>query len=198
MKPLEVMIVEDQHLLREGLKAMLEADGSVSVVSLAGSAEEALDVLLTSSCEVILMDITLPQRDGVWCIRSIRERGSQIPILVVTSHEQDRTVRDALSAGANGYELKLSTPEELRRALQEVRRGGSYVQPTLLRAMITSMAEPVKPSRSELDLLALAAERGAGYVAMHNSGGADKTDTAFPDGVVAAVRSFFEKALAAA
>jgi len=156
---MKVMIVEDQHLLREGLKMMLQSDGTVSVVTEASSAEEALEKLPGSACEVILMDITLPDRDGLWCTRSIRERGCQLPILMVTTHDTDRTVREALSAGANGYVLKNASPEELRRALHEVLQGGSYVQPTLLGAVIRGMTtEPSAPqlSRVELEILTMA------------------------------------------
>lgn len=133
---MRVMIVEDQPILREGLRMMLEADGGVRVVTMASSAEEALEKLAGSSCEIILMDVTLPGRDGVWCTRTLRERGFRQPVIMVTSHECVDIARASLRAGANGYLYKTASVQELQRALWEVRRGGSYVQPTLLGRLV--------------------------------------------------------------
>ncbi len=152
------MIVEDQLFLREGLKAVLQSGGELKVVTEAASAEEALEKLRDSGCDVILMDINLGGHNGVWCTRSIREQGCQTPILVVTTDARDKVVKEALEAGANGYVLKDAPPDELKRAITEVVKGGSYVQPTLLGAFIKGMAEPAAPqlSRVEAELLTLA------------------------------------------
>lgn len=152
------MIVEDQLLLREGLKAVLR-QAQMEVVTEASSAEEALEKLPESPCEVILMDMHLGGHDGVWCTRAIRQQGCQTPILVVTTDARDKVVKDALAAGAQGYVLKDTPPDQLKRAISEVVRGGSYVQPTLMGAFIKSLNEPATPqlSRVEAELLSLAA-----------------------------------------
>ncbi len=133
------MIVEDQPLLLQVLKLMVASVGG-EVVTQASSAEEALSQLESSPCEVVLMDISLPGEDGIWCTRTLRSRGFRQPVIMVTSHECVLVARASLAAGANGYLYKSCTPGELERALGVVARGGCFVQPTLLRALKSAMA----------------------------------------------------------
>lgn len=121
------LLVEDQHLLRAGMKLVLEATGEISVVVEASTGEETVRLGLTSSCDVILMDLSLPDTDGLSCIRSLRSGGCLVPILVVTAHTAAGVVRESFAAGAQGYVLKTSQPEELRRAVLAVAGGGSFL-----------------------------------------------------------------------
>lgn len=125
---MNVLLVEDQHLLREGLKLLLHADPNVRVVAEASSGREALDA---PPVDIILMDLSLPDMDGTECIRALRARGVATPILVVSMHEASAIVSEALAAGAQGYVLKSAQPEELRKALAEVHAGRGYLQSTL-------------------------------------------------------------------
>ena len=123
---------------------MLQADAGISVVTEASTVAEALERLDERACDIVLMDLSLPDADGLACIRSIRARGAQVPILVVTMHTADTVVHDALEAGANGYVLKTVLPDELRRAVAEVAGGGSYVH-------LNPVAAASRPRLSELE-----------------------------------------------
>ena len=123
---MRVLLVEDQHLLREGLKMVLEAEEDIQVTAQAGSGEQALERL--GDCEAVIMDLSLPDMDGLECIGRIRAAGNLLPILVVSMHRAERIVQRALSLGANGYVLKSAAPGELRQALRAVHSGSRYVQ----------------------------------------------------------------------
>lgn len=124
---IRALLVEDQHLLRAGMKLVLETTGEISVALEAATGEETLQRGL-EPCDVILMDLSLPDTDGLSCIRKLRSLGCAAPILVVTAHTGAQVVTEALAAGAQGYVLKTSQPDELRRAVLEVAAGRSYVQ----------------------------------------------------------------------
>jgi len=123
------LLVEDQHLLREGLRMVLEAEQDIRVVAQAGSGQQALEE--SADYQVVVMDLSLPDMDGLECIRRLRESGCRLPVLVVTMHQAGAIVRRALNVGANGYVLKSAEPAELRRALRAVQSGESYVQECL-------------------------------------------------------------------
>ena len=147
MKPTRVLLVEDQHLLRAGLKLLLESDSAVTVGE-ASSAQEALSQLESHSYDIILMDLSLADMDGLRCIEAIRDRGCNTPILVVSMHEADHIVRSALAAGATGYVLKTVSASELRLALAQVQSGASYLQASL-RHVLDGPA-PVRPEARPL------------------------------------------------
>lgn len=149
---MRVLLVEDQHLLREGLKMVLEAENDIRVVAQAGTGQQALDE--PADYQVVVMDLSLPDMDGLECIRRLRESGCRLPILVVTMHHAGAIVRRALSEGANGYVLKSAGPEELRRALRAVQSGERYVQDGL-QDTLAGAPEASDPqlTRHELNLL---------------------------------------------
>src|SRR5688572_22749390 len=109
------------------MKLVLEATGEISVALEASTGEETVRLGM-EPCDVIMMDLSLPDTDGLTCIRQLRSAGCTTPILVVTAHTAAGVVRDALAAGAQGYVLKTSQPDELRRAVLEVAAGRPYVQ----------------------------------------------------------------------
>lgn len=149
---MRVLLVEDQHLLREGLKLVLEAENDIQVVAQAGTGQQALEK--AEECEVVVMDLSLPDLDGLECIVRLRASGCRQPILVVTMHSAGAIVRRALNVGANGYVLKSAEPNELRRALRAVHSGATYLQECLqdTRTVASETAEPVLTGR-ELNLL---------------------------------------------
>ena len=151
------LLVEDQHLLRAGMKLVLEATGEISVVVEASTGEETVRLGLSTSCDVILMDLSLPDTDGLSCIRSLRSGGCAVPILVVTAHTAAGVVRESFAAGAQGSVQKTSQPEELRRAVLAVAGGDSFVPEGI------SLAEPssaVSLTTLEREALLLTARGG--------------------------------------
>lgn len=162
------MVVDDQALVRSGIRALLELAG-VEVAGEAGDGEAALGVIAATRPEVVLLDLRMPRRDGLWTLRQLQELGGEVPVLVLTTFEDDRLVLEALHAGARGYLLKDVTLEQLTRAVDVLAHGGSYIAPSitdrLLRALRSEPprtgtdAPPIEDlTARELEVLRLMAE----------------------------------------
>jgi len=139
-----VLIVDDHAIVRKGIRALLsEADG-FEVVGEAGSGQEAVLRAQESSPDVILMDVLMPGMDGIEATRLITSRQPNSRILVLTSFAADNKVFPAIKAGALGYLLKDSSPEELVRAIRQVHRGEPSLHPTIARKLLQEIARPTE------------------------------------------------------
>jgi len=163
--PIRVLIVDDHPMVREGLRSMLGGE-DVDVVGEAASGAEALRRAGERDIDVMLLDMELPDMDGLAVLRRIREMDARLPILVVTMHQEPALVRRAVDAGATGYVLKGVGRAELLASIRAVRSGRSVFDSGLLKAALTDRegstrqpepadADPL--SRVELDLLRLVA-----------------------------------------
>lgn len=121
-----VFLLEDHLLVRQGIRSALEALGEAKVVGEAGSAEEGLELLRTTVCDLVIMDLNLPGQSGTLCTERIRELYPSLPVLILSLHTQRSVVLDALRAGARGFVAKGSSVEELRAAVKTLAAGGSY------------------------------------------------------------------------
>lgn len=156
---LRVVVVDDQTLVREGIKSLL-ALAEIEVVGEAADGEEALTVIAEGQPDVVLLDLRMPHRDGLWTLRQLAERAadrqSAVPVLVLTTFDDDALLLDALRAGARGYLLKDVTLEQLARAVRALADGGTFVAPSitdrLLRA-IRSEPSPAGPDAPPLQSL---------------------------------------------
>ncbi|MES2658912.1 MAG: response regulator transcription factor [Verrucomicrobiota bacterium] len=119
-----VAIVEDSYTTRDALKTIIDLEPDLECVATCVTGEEALRILPKLSPAMVLMDIQLPGISGIDCVRRLRELLPDVLIVMVTVYEDPVRIFSALRAGANGYLLKRSTPEEMITALREVRRGG--------------------------------------------------------------------------
>ncbi|UFU08199.1 response regulator [Ruania halotolerans] len=165
--PIRVLIVDDQNLVREGIRSLLALSGDVEIVGDCADGDEALAFLEQSSADVILLDLRMPGRDGIATLRAMRERGICVPSLVLTTFDDDELVLSALRAGARGYMLKDVTLEQLLGGVRALAAGNTLLQPALtdrlLRAIppSTRAPDPVyaqeQLSDRELDVLRLAA-----------------------------------------
>jgi DNA-binding NarL/FixJ family response regulator len=165
---IRVVVVDDQTLIRQGIGSLLEMAG-VTVVGEASDGAAALEVIGTTRPDVVLLDLRMPHRDGIWTLRQLRERGMEVPVLVLTTFDDDALVLDALRAGARGYLLKDVTLEQLTRAVETLAGGGTLIAASitdrLLRA-IRSTPPPVgvgppapqELTGRELEVLRLMAE----------------------------------------
>ena len=139
-----VLIVDDHAIVRKGIRALLsEADG-FEVVGEAGNGQEAVLRAQETHPDVILMDILMPGMDGIEATRLITSRQPKTRILVLTSFAADNKVFPAIKAGALGYLLKDSSPEELVRAIRQVHRGEPSLHPTIARKLLQEIARPVE------------------------------------------------------
>jgi DNA-binding NarL/FixJ family response regulator len=133
---MKVTIVEDDVLLRQNLKLLLSGESGISVVSVYGSAEEALRSIGKARPEILLADIGLPGMSGIELIREVKEQMPGIEIMAHTVFDDRETVFSAIKAGASGYILKGSTPRELIDALHTLAKGGSPMSPKIARKVI--------------------------------------------------------------
>lgn len=133
---MKVAIVEDDVLLRQNLKLLLSGETGITVVSVFGSAEEALRSIAKARPDILLADIGLPGMSGIELIRELKEQMPGLEIMAHTVFDDRETVFSAIKAGASGYILKGSTPRELIDALHTLAKGGSPMSPKIARKVI--------------------------------------------------------------
>jgi len=128
---LRVVVVDDHPVVREGLKRIITESNELCVAAEAGDGEEALNAVRTHPCDVVLLDITLPKRNGLEVLKQIRQEQPRLPVLILSMHAEDEYAVRMLRAGASGYLNKESTPTNLVTAIRKVVRGGKYVSAAL-------------------------------------------------------------------
>lgn len=124
-----IVLVDDQELLRRGVRLLLEAAGGIEVVAEAADGHEALAMIAKHGPEVVLADARMPGMDGVELVRRCARDHPQVPVVILTTFDSDELVRDAVRAGAAGFLLKDVSPERLADAITSVRDGGIVIDP---------------------------------------------------------------------
>ena len=127
----KIMIADDQQLIRESLKIILDSDSDFEVVKVVGSGQEVLDTLETESIDIILMDVRMPNMSGVDCTRLVKKKYPNIKVIILTTFDDDEYIYDALKYGASGYLLKGCSLEELSSAIHNVLSGGACFNPNV-------------------------------------------------------------------
>ncbi len=167
-----VAVVDDQTLVRQGIRSLLALSPEIDVVAEGGDGDDALAIVAAGGVDVLLLDLRMPRRDGIATLEAMRDRGDTVPVLVLTTFDDDELVLRALRAGARGYLLKDVTLDQLLGAVRTLAAGGTLLQPALtdrlLRAVSTArpaapvegFARPEPLTARELDVLRLVA---AGY-----------------------------------
>ncbi|MEU5844288.1 response regulator transcription factor [Rhodococcus sp. NPDC047139] len=125
-----LVVVDDQTLVREGIRTLLQM-ADFEVVGEADDGRVAIDVIAATSPDVVLLDLRMPGFDGIWTLDRLREQGVEVPVLVLTTFDDDELVLAALRAGARGYLLKDVTMEQLARAVRTLDEGGTLVAPSI-------------------------------------------------------------------
>ncbi|MGH3082416.1 MAG: response regulator [Gaiellaceae bacterium] len=139
-----VLLVDDDDLMRAGLRSVLSSDDTIEVAGEAGDGGEALDRVRETQPHVVLMDIRMPGVDGISATREVLVGSPDVKVVVLTTFEDDDYIFDALSAGASGFLLKRTKPEELISAIHAVADGDSLLSPSVTRRVIDRMAtQPV-------------------------------------------------------
>src|SRR6185503_8213659 len=118
-EPVSVLICDDQAVVREGLAAILSTVPQISVVGLASQGQEAVEMVAQYQPQVVLMDLNMPEMNGVQATRHIREQFPEVAVLVLTTYATDEWVFDAIRAGAAGYLLKDTRRDDLVRAIED-------------------------------------------------------------------------------
>ena len=163
-KPIRVLIADDHAIVRKGITALLVTESDIIVVGEAEDGRLAITQAQTLRPDVILMDLVMPELDGIQAIRQITAERPDSRILVLTSFAADSKVFPAIKAGAQGYLLKDSGPEELVRAIRQVHRGECSLHPTIARKLLQELAGPLEQqptpaplTEREVDVLRLVA-----------------------------------------
>jgi DNA-binding NarL/FixJ family response regulator len=138
MPNIKVAIVEDNASVREGLATILNDSPGFKCVCACGSAEEALRQLPAAPPDVVLMDINLPRRSGIECVRQLRGLLPQVQVIMLTIEEDSDRVFESLAAGATGYLVKNVPPSSILASIQEVHRGGSPMSSQIARMLVQS------------------------------------------------------------
>ena len=144
---IRVAVVDDQRLFTRGLSGLLEMLPGVEVVGVAYDGEEAVVLCREEEPDVVLMDISMPRMDGISATREIKDLLPQTAVVILTGHEEDEHVFEGIKAGAQGYLLKDSEPEDLSRAIHTVYAGNTIVAPDLAQKMLNTF-EGGRPGES--------------------------------------------------
>ncbi|MBQ1024950.1 response regulator transcription factor [Micromonospora sp. C95] len=140
-----VVVVDDQTLIRQGIRGLLEVAG-IDVVGEADDGRAALPVVAGSAPDVVLLDLRMPRFDGIWTLERLRAEGIDVPVLVLTTFDDDELVLAALRAGARGYLLKDVTLEQLTRAIRTLADGGTLIAPSITDRMLRAIRSGPSPA----------------------------------------------------
>ena len=144
---LRLLLVDDQKLMREGLRILLELEPDLKVVGEAENGEAALAAYARHQPDVVLMDVRMPGMDGVEATWRLRERWPQARIIILTTFNDDEYVFEGLRAGALGYLLKDVSGAELAQAVRTVAAGGALIEPSVAQKVLAEFARLVPPAR---------------------------------------------------
>ena len=160
MKKIRLVIVDDHPVVRDGLRGMLESQPDFEVVGEASDGEAAIRITKKLKPEIVLMDLRMPEMDGVTALREIKASNPQIQVLVLTTYDSDADILPAIEAGASGYLLKDSSREELYTAIRATARGETVLAPAVAARLVGRMRAPAEEQLSsrELEVLQLVAE----------------------------------------
>jgi DNA-binding NarL/FixJ family response regulator len=145
MTAVRVVLVDDDDLMRAGLKAILSTDSGVEVVGEAATGRTAAGVVRASGPDLVLMDVRMPDLDGIAATREVLATSPGVKVVILTTFEQDDYIFGALNAGASGFLLKRTSPEELLAAIHTVAAGDALLSPSVTRTVIERMAHQPTP-----------------------------------------------------
>lgn len=157
---INVMIADDHSMIREGLKQLLELEGDFKVIAEACDGVECLNKLETVTPDILLLDINMPNMNGLEVLQKMKEKRMKIKVLVLTIHSEVEYLLKAVDIGVNGYLLKDSESAELKKAILAVVNGDNYIQPSLIPVLNSKMIDRDKDvmkieslTRRELEVL---------------------------------------------
>jgi NarL family two-component system response regulator LiaR len=140
--PIRVMISDDHPIVRQGLRMMMEAYPDLEVVAEAGDGEQAVRLAAETQPDVLVIDLQMPLKDGITAIQEITQANPAARILVLTSFPEDDNVFRAIKAGALGYVLKETAPEQLVESIRAIQRGEVALHPVIARKLVKEIRQP--------------------------------------------------------
>jgi two-component system response regulator NreC len=149
----KILIADDHWVIRAGLRALLNGTPDVEVVGEASDGYEVLEKLETLKPDIILMDLSMPNLDGIETTRQVMKKVPSVKILILTIHEDEGLLREAIKSGAAGYIVKRAAESELNTAIRAIQQGNMYVHPTLTRALMRDISPATEPTMVPLEEL---------------------------------------------
>ena len=153
---IRLLICDDQAIVCEGLRAILEGVRHIEVVGVANNGVDAIELARTTQPDLVLMDLKMPRMNGIQATRAICEQFPDVRVLVLTTYDEDEWVIDAIRAGAAGYVLKDTPQEDLIKAIMETVKGWSHIDPQVARKLlkhVADQADRVVPDRTLISQL---------------------------------------------
>ena len=151
--PINVMIADDHSMVREGIKQILELDGDIKVSAEAGSGKECIELLDEKMTDVLLLDINMPNMNGLQVLQYLREKRTRIKVLILTIHNEVEYLVRAVEIGVDGYVLKDSDSVVLKKAIIAIYRGDTFIQPELAGALKKRLEDRSTNTRKIVDEL---------------------------------------------
>jgi NarL family two-component system response regulator LiaR len=142
LETIKLLLVDDHTVVRQGLKMVLSLESDLTIVGEAGDGQEALEQIARLSPQVVLMDLLMPIMDGVTAIRNIKQMYPEVEVVALTSVLEDRLVIDAVEAGAAGYLLKETGPDELVEAIRAAAKGEVRMHPKVQKRLVKEVRTP--------------------------------------------------------
>jgi DNA-binding NarL/FixJ family response regulator len=161
---IRVLLVDDQTLIRQGIAMLLELEPDLEVVGAVGDGRAAIEVVERLRPDVVLMDVRMPEMDGVTATRELHRRFPDVGVIILTTFDDDEYIFEGLKAGARGYLLKDISSEEMAEAVRTVARGEALIQPSIARKVVAEFSRlaagsPPAPERSPLKMPGALTER---------------------------------------
>ncbi len=150
---ISVLLVDDQNLVRRGIRSLLELSGNISVAGEAADGEEALTLIAQLRPDVLLLDLQMPRLDGIGVLRALHSQDQGIPVIVLTTFDEPERLIECSRLGARGYLLKDVSLEQLVGAIETVHGGGSMIQPTLTLGMLERLERDSPANSGEIEAL---------------------------------------------
>ena len=149
---IRVMLADDHKIVRDGLKRIVEDSGDIMVVAEAADGREALNKAMTEPLDVLVADLSMPELDGLEVVSRLQTDKPDLPVIILTMHEEEQYVVRCISAGAKGYITKRSAPEQLVDAIRKVHTGGRYLSEVAAESLALRMSRG-QAGESSLDAL---------------------------------------------
>lgn len=158
--PIRVMLADDQHLVREGISSLLALTDVVEVVGQVQDGTQVVDGIARFSPDVVLLDIRMPGMSGIEALYALRDQNVKVPVILLTTFDDDEFVLQGMKAGAKGFLLKDVTLESLVKAIESVHRGDTYIQPVVTERILKGVgslgsdfgASPVPEALSDKEI----------------------------------------------
>lgn len=165
-KPINVMIADDHLIVREGIKQILELDGDIRVIAEASNGKECIELLDEKKTDILLLDINMPEMNGLKVLQYLKEKNINVKILILTIHNEVEYLIKAADFGVDGYILKDSDSTVLKKAILTIIQGESFIQPDLRPMLKKRMSERATSlntleeslTKREIEVLKLLAE----------------------------------------